>query len=80
MSSFQCELCNYNIIDTDQGYVSACPHYPLEDKRHVLSYIKVSIAELDQKLSLISGIGLPSDISSLVSILRGQLRTMSKDL
>jgi hypothetical protein len=30
MSSFICEQCGTAICDTPQGYISECPHYPLE--------------------------------------------------
>lgn len=30
MSSFKCEICGTDIIDTPQGYVTGCEHYPLE--------------------------------------------------
>lgn len=31
MSSFQCPECGKNIIDTLNGYVTGCEHYPIED-------------------------------------------------
>jgi len=31
MSSFICEICGKEIIDTLRGYVTACEHYPLEN-------------------------------------------------
>lgn len=30
MSSFVCEHCGAEIIDTPRGYISGCEHYPLE--------------------------------------------------
>lgn len=30
MSSFNCEHCGKAIIDTQRGYVTECPHYPLD--------------------------------------------------
>lgn len=30
MSSFTCEKCQTDIIDTEHGYISGCDHYPLE--------------------------------------------------
>lgn len=30
MSSFKCEKCGENIIDTDKGYITFCEHYPKE--------------------------------------------------
>ena len=30
MSSFQCEKCGANIIDTDCGYATGCEHYPVK--------------------------------------------------
>ena len=30
MSSFLCEKCGKAIIDTPNGYVTRCEHYPLE--------------------------------------------------
>ena len=36
MSSFKCEHCNEDIIDTPKGYITGCEHYPLETiKGHV---------------------------------------------
>lgn len=31
MSSFNCEHCGKAIIDTQRGYVTECPHYPLDN-------------------------------------------------
>lgn len=33
MSSFVCETCGTGIIDTGQGYITECEHYPLGGKR-----------------------------------------------
>ena len=33
MSSFNCEHCGTPIIDTHRGYVTGCPHWPLENIR-----------------------------------------------
>ena len=33
MSSFYCEWCNAEIVDTPQGYVTECEHYPLDLKK-----------------------------------------------
>jgi len=30
MSSFICEKCGKNIIDSDTGYITECDHYPME--------------------------------------------------
>ena len=30
MSSFYCEKCGTNIIDTPSGYITGCEHYPLD--------------------------------------------------
>ena len=30
MSSFYCEWCKAEIVDTPQGYVTECEHYPLD--------------------------------------------------
>jgi hypothetical protein len=30
MSSFICEKCKKDIIDTPSGYITGCEHYPLE--------------------------------------------------
>jgi len=30
MSSFTCEYCGTDIIDTDAGYITGCEHYPIE--------------------------------------------------
>lgn len=32
MSSFICEHCGKNIIDTPTGYVTGCEHWPIEPK------------------------------------------------
>lgn len=31
MSSFYCEHCGTYIVDTDNGYVTECVHYPLHE-------------------------------------------------
>lgn len=28
MSNFTCEKCGMSIIDSDDGYITGCPHYP----------------------------------------------------
>ncbi|NOQ52478.1 MAG: hypothetical protein GQ578_09720 [Desulfuromonadaceae bacterium] len=33
MSSFYCEICGKNIIDTQRGYITGCEHHPIEKKR-----------------------------------------------
>lgn len=35
MSSFLCEHCGEIISDTPNGYVTGCPHYPIEKKEAV---------------------------------------------
>lgn len=30
MSNFICPYCGANIIDTDDGYITECEHYPIE--------------------------------------------------
>lgn len=37
MSSFFCEKCNKAIIDTPNGYISECKHYPLSKKQKKIS-------------------------------------------
>jgi len=32
MSSFICEFCGKEIIDTENGYITGCKHYPIEEK------------------------------------------------
>ena len=39
MSSFLCEHCNANIIDTPNGYVTECKHYPLSKEQRKLAKI-----------------------------------------
>lgn len=29
MSSYECEKCGLPIIDTNLGYITGCPHWPL---------------------------------------------------
>lgn len=29
MSSFNCKQCGTDIVDTERGYVTECPHYPI---------------------------------------------------
>ena len=29
MSSFRCEKCGKEIIDSENGYITSCPHYPM---------------------------------------------------
>lgn len=36
MSSFKCEICHKDIIDTAKGYVTECPHYPIEKIKNKL--------------------------------------------
>jgi hypothetical protein len=33
VSSFVCEHCGEEIIDSLQGYITGCPHYPLNNDR-----------------------------------------------
>lgn len=30
MSSFRCEICGKDILDTPAGYITECEHYPRE--------------------------------------------------
>jgi len=32
MSSFICEHCGKEIIDTENGYITECEHYPIEER------------------------------------------------
>ena len=36
MSSFICEFCGKEIIDTEDGYITGCKHYPIEEKSQQL--------------------------------------------
>jgi len=36
MSSFFCEFCGKEIIDTENGYITGCKHYPIEEKSQQL--------------------------------------------
>ena len=36
MSSFFCEYCGKEIIDTENGYITGCEHYPIEEKSQQL--------------------------------------------
>jgi len=36
MSSFICEFCGKEIIDTENGYITGCKHYPIEEKSQQL--------------------------------------------
>jgi hypothetical protein len=43
MSSFQCEICGTNIVDSENGYVTECEHYKIEHqdvKMELLEHIK----------------------------------------
>lgn len=31
MSSFKCDICGKDILDTPAGYVTGCFHYPVDD-------------------------------------------------
>ena len=31
MSSFNCEYCRKAILDTPDGYITGCEHYPIKD-------------------------------------------------
>ena len=31
MSSFMCDICDAEIIDTNTGYITGCEHYSIED-------------------------------------------------
>ena len=35
MSSFRCEKCGADILDTEHGYPTGCKHYPLEQQKKV---------------------------------------------
>jgi len=46
MSSFICEHCNAEIIDTESGYINGCEHYPKED------FTELSGKQMDNGLSI----------------------------
>jgi hypothetical protein len=35
MSHFLCEICNAAILDSPNGYVTGCPHYPIERRTYM---------------------------------------------
>jgi hypothetical protein len=35
MASFTCEKCGKDILDSPQGYMTGCVHYPLENRTRV---------------------------------------------
>ena len=35
MSSFTCEHCGTDILDTPRGYITECEHYPFEELKPV---------------------------------------------
>lgn len=44
MSNFICEHCHAEIIDSDQGYVAGCDHYPIDSRhRRSLPAVKESL-------------------------------------
>jgi len=34
MSSFTCEHCGTDILDTEKGYITECEHYPFDTLKH----------------------------------------------
>lgn len=32
MSSFTCQQCQTDILDSDGGYLTGCPHWPIESQ------------------------------------------------
>lgn len=42
MSSFICCKCGTPILDSHEGYISACRHYPIEQRKEVKTMAKGS--------------------------------------
>ena len=52
MSSFSCERCNANVIDSEFGYVSGCLHYKTDKqavRRFIDIYLSTHVSELWKK-------------------------------
>ena len=47
MSSFNCEHCGKAIIDTRDGYVTECKHYPLSREQKKFADINYPFIEED---------------------------------
>lgn len=50
MSSFKCEKCGKEIIDSPQGYVTECEHYPLEMSKSIAKRIRAQMG-VDGKIT-----------------------------
>lgn len=46
MSNFNCEKCGTALLDTPQGYITECEHYPFEGNSKF-------VVETDEELELI---------------------------
>jgi len=72
MSSFKCEKCETDILDSENGYISECKHYPLEskmksdNKKHLaLKIIKENLS-LAKKCKGLSGIIMLEEQEKLI--------------
>jgi len=55
MSSFTCEKCNTDIIDTEFGYVYGCKHYKVDKQavaRFKAIYLSTHVSELWKKTEI----------------------------
>ena len=53
MSSFKCEGCNTDIIDTQKGYVTGCSHYPPDKaaiKYYKNIYASLHVSQLKEQI------------------------------
>ena len=51
MSSFLCSECGAEIIDTPRGYVTECPHWPLERKKSVANLETLAVLTGQKSIS-----------------------------
>ena len=51
MSSFKCEKCGKDIIDTPKGYITGCEHYPIEKDLYKLCEMSQN-GELKKELKM----------------------------
>lgn len=48
MTTFKCEKCKKEIIDTPEGYITECPHYPFN--KDWFRYTPISQKDAEKEL------------------------------